>query len=75
MAEFVRAEHVSQSLRWIACETYAIGMIGIWSLAMIEYERDGKGELWLPKVDDLEKEVIGDVADFQICSSFTSGSD
>ena len=50
MAEFVAEEHVESALRWIACETYAIGMVGLWCLAMIEHERDIKGELWLPKV-------------------------
>jgi hypothetical protein len=50
MAELVREDHVSQAIRWFACETYATGMIGIWCLAMLEHERDAKGELWLPKV-------------------------
>lgn len=50
MAEQVREDHVSSAIRWIACEMYAIGMIGIWCLGMIECERDQKGELWLPKV-------------------------
>jgi hypothetical protein len=50
MAEFIREEHVNQAVRWIACETYAIGMIGNWCLSWLEYERDEKGELWLPKV-------------------------
>lgn len=50
MAELVRYNHVSNAIRWIACETYAIGMIGVWCLAWIEHERDAKGELWLPKV-------------------------
>lgn len=53
MAELVKEDHVSSAIRWIACETYAIGMIGLWCLAMIECERDEKGELWLPKVGSL----------------------
>lgn len=49
MADFVRNARVESSIRWIACETYAIGMIGMWCLAMLEHSKDAKGELWLPK--------------------------
>lgn len=55
MAEFIREDHISQALRWIACETYAIGMIGNWWLALLEFERDEKGELWLPKVSQFSR--------------------
>jgi hypothetical protein len=50
MADMVREEHVSSAIRYIACETYAIGMVGLWLLAAIEHERDEKGELWISKV-------------------------
>lgn len=49
MADFVRESHVESAVRWIACETYAIGMIGMWCLATLEHSKDAKGELWLPK--------------------------
>ncbi|UZJ51961.1 hypothetical protein CBS101457_001281 [Exobasidium rhododendri] len=61
MADLVRDEHVSNSIRWIACETYAISMIALWSLAMIEHERDARGELWLPKLARLAPRLIAGV--------------
>ncbi|KAK0536325.1 hypothetical protein OC834_001229 [Tilletia horrida] len=48
-AEFVKELEVSDGIRWMLCETYAIGMLGIWVLAMIEEERDAPGELFLHK--------------------------
>ncbi|CAO1638383.1 unnamed protein product [Parajaminaea phylloscopi] len=49
MAEFVAEELVEQPLRWMLCESYAIGMIGLWVLAMIEADRDEVGDLWIRK--------------------------
>lgn len=48
-AEFVKELEVNDGVRWMLCETYAIGMIGIWVLAQIEEERDGPGELYISK--------------------------
>ncbi|KAK0562904.1 hypothetical protein OC861_005080 [Tilletia horrida] len=48
-AEFVKELEVKDGVRWMLCETYAIGMIGIWVLAMIEQEKDQPGELYIPK--------------------------
>lgn len=49
MAEFVKDEHVEDPLRWFACETYAVGMVCLWVLGMIEKDRDDVGELWMPQ--------------------------
>lgn len=49
LADFVKEDRVSSGVRWLACESYAVGMIVLWILAMLERERDEKGELWLPR--------------------------
>ena len=45
LADFIREEHVPSGVRWLACESYAVGIIMLWCLAMLEHERDEKGEL------------------------------
>lgn len=49
MGEMIKETHVSSGLRWLVCETYAVTMLGMWVLAMIEVEEDAKGMLWVPK--------------------------
>ncbi|CAD6906397.1 unnamed protein product [Tilletia controversa] len=48
-AEFVKELEVTEGVRWMLCETYAVGMVGIWALAMIEEDRDEAGELYIHK--------------------------
>lgn len=50
MAELTKELAINNGIRWIACETYAVGMIGMWGLAWLETETDKPGELWIPKV-------------------------
>lgn len=50
LADFVKETRVSSGVRWMACASYAVGMIMLWALAIVEHERDAKGELWFPKV-------------------------
>lgn len=49
LADFIKEERVPSGVRWLACESFAVGMIVLWILAMLERERDEKGELWLPR--------------------------
>ncbi|PWN38115.1 uncharacterized protein FA14DRAFT_159840 [Meira miltonrushii] len=49
LADFIKEDRVPSGVRWLACESFAVGMIALWMLAMLEHERDEKGELWLPR--------------------------
>ncbi|PWO00818.1 hypothetical protein FA09DRAFT_358177 [Tilletiopsis washingtonensis] len=49
MADLTKEQFVPQAIRWITCGTYAIGMLGMWALAMLEQETDMPGELWVRK--------------------------
>lgn len=49
MADLIKEERVSSGVRYLACESYAVGTIMLWCLAMLEHERDERKELWLPK--------------------------
>lgn len=49
LADFIREERVPSGVRWLACESFSVGIIVLWILGMLEHERDAKGELWLPK--------------------------
>lgn len=49
LADFIKEDKVPSGVRWLACESFAVGMIILWILAILEHERDTKGELWLPR--------------------------
>ncbi|KZT60766.1 hypothetical protein CALCODRAFT_84347 [Calocera cornea HHB12733] len=57
--EFVAEEEgLSDGHRWMFSGGYAVAMIGIWMLAMLERERDEPGVLWLSKTWRLSFRVI-----------------
>ncbi|KAE8222422.1 hypothetical protein CF319_g4374 [Tilletia indica] len=57
-AEFVKELEVYEGVRWMLCETYAVGMVGIWGLAMIEEDRDAPGELYIHKTARLLPRLV-----------------
>ncbi|MCO5554358.1 hypothetical protein L7F22_007887 [Adiantum nelumboides] len=59
LADFIKEERVPSGVRWLACESFAVGMIVLWILAMLEHERDEKGELWFPRPPENEGEGEG----------------
>jgi low temperature requirement protein LtrA len=58
LADFIKEERVPSGVRYLACESYAVGTIMLWCLAMLEHERDEPGELWLPKWARLTPRLI-----------------
>lgn len=49
-ADLIQEEEVENGVRWFFCVGYAVGMIGMTALAALEREEDKKGELWIRKV-------------------------
>jgi len=57
--EFVADEEgLSDALRWFLSGGYAVAMVGLWVLAMLEVEGDERGVLWLPKTLRLVPRVV-----------------
>lgn len=51
--DLVKERITTQSIRWIMCGTYSIGMVCVWILAMIEKCHDKPGDTWIAKVGHL----------------------
>ncbi|CEH13489.1 Low temperature requirement A [Ceraceosorus bombacis] len=61
MADLIHESAVKSGVRWIACESYAVGMLGLWCLATLEVERDAPGELWFPKWARLTPRLLSSI--------------
>ncbi|KDN49901.1 hypothetical protein K437DRAFT_283433 [Tilletiaria anomala UBC 951] len=48
--DFTKEQLVESAVRWILCTTYAIAMLCVWLLAMIEGDNDARGDVWVPKL-------------------------
>lgn len=61
MAEMIAESEVERPLAWLVCESYAVAMVGLWALAMIECDLDKPGDLWIPKVPRLLPRLLAGV--------------